>query len=398
MSRACNRRNRTQPSAQPAPDEERDRHESLAALLRAIENTEFAARLQQAESDAAQRPQPAPDEEPDSHETPAILLRAIESTELAGDLREVAPRIAQPDLPTPSELPKSGATLPALTFPVASPQRKRRIKRPLSAAPPQEAASSAVQQRGPLLTHFHSCCKPKPQPSSGVFTKKAPPCTAPTMPHGNCENALDHSHVLTFAPRTKSAAVKKAPDSAPLSPSALAKGRFPGAPFLARLKGEMRRLAPKIGASARVLLDSAEERLSTWLRNWLSPPPPRDQRRSQRLVKPPLVAYYWTGGTPPPQAVADISPGGLYLVTHDRLLPGTTISMTLQRNDQERETPGWWIAVDVMVIRLGKDGFAGAFIPSMPSLAYTAARRVGNRGDTENLERFVKHLTVSTQP
>ena len=51
-----------------------------------------------------------------------------------------------------------------------------------------------------------------------------------------------------------------------------------------------------------------------------------------------------------------------------------------------------------MVIRLGKDGFAGAFIPSMPSLAYTAARRVGNRGDTENLERFVKHLTVSTQP
>ena len=62
---------------QPAPDEKPDRHESLATLLRAIESTEFAARLQQAESDAGQRPQPAPDEEPDRHETLAILLRAI---------------------------------------------------------------------------------------------------------------------------------------------------------------------------------------------------------------------------------------------------------------------------------------------------------------------------------
>ncbi len=218
---------------QPAPDEERDRHECLATLLRAIESTEFAARLQQAESDAGRLPQPAPDEEPDSHETLAILLRAIESTELAGDLREVAPRIAQPDLPTPSGLPKSDATLPASTFPVASPQRKRRIKRPLSAAPPQEVASSAVQQRGPLLTHFHSWCKPKPQSSSGVLTKKTPACTAPIMPHGNCENALDHSHVLTPAPQTKSAAVKKAPDSAPPSPSASVEDHFPGAAFLA---------------------------------------------------------------------------------------------------------------------------------------------------------------------
>ncbi len=156
-------------------------------------------------------------------------------------------------------------------------------------------------------------------------------------------------------------------------------------------------LAPKIGASARALLGSAEERLSTWLQNWLSAPLPRDQRRSQRLVKPPLVAYYWTGGAPPPQAVADISPDGLYLVTHDRLLPGTRVSMTLQRSDQERESTGWWIAVDVMVVRLGNDGFAGAFIPSMPGLSYTAARRAGNRGDKETLVRFVKHLTVSTQ-
>jgi hypothetical protein len=71
--------------------------------------------------------------------------------------------------------------------------------------------------------------------------------------------------------------------------------------------------------------------------------------------------------------------------------------MALQRTDQERETPGWWIAVDAMVIRLGNDGFACAFVPFMPGLARATERSVVNCGDKKTLERFVKHLTVSTQ-
>ena len=40
-------------------------------------------------------------------------------------------------------------------------------------------------------THFHSWREPKPQPPSDVFTQKTPACTAPKMPHSDCENALD---------------------------------------------------------------------------------------------------------------------------------------------------------------------------------------------------------------
>jgi hypothetical protein len=57
--------------------------------------------------------------------------------------------------------------------------------------------------------------------------------------------------------------------------------------------------------------------------------------------------------------------------------------------------------VDVKVIRLGEDGFGGAFIPpmapTMPSLAHPAARRVESSGGKEVLERFVKRLSESNE-
>ena len=330
-------------------------------VLTPAPQTKSAARLQQQEleSDAGQHPEPAPDEEPDSQETRSSLLRAIESTEFATHLQH--PGLSTPEPPPskpPPSKPTKSAGLPASTSPMARPPWDRRVNRVLSAAPPPAAAPSAVQQRGPLP---------------------------------------DHPLVLMPAPKTKSAATEKAQDSAPPSPPASVEDRFPGLAFIARLKGEMRCLAPKIGPSTRALLDSAEERLSTWIQSWLALPPPQDPRCSQRLVKPPLVAYYWTGGTPEPQIVVDISSSGLYLATHDRWHPGTGISMALQRTDQERGTPGYWIAVNVMVVRQGEDGFGGAFIPCLPGLADAAARRVGNGADKETLERFVKQLTASTQ-
>ncbi len=245
---------------QPAPNEEPSSPETFATLLRAVESTEFAARLQQAEAEshASQRPQPAPKEEPNRHETLASLLRAIETTALATDLQQ------------------------------------------------------AEADPGPQLP-----------------------------------------------------------------------------PLIARPKVEIRRLAQKI------------ERLSTWLQNCfpIDPPPgpPPDPRRCPRLFNPPLVAYYWTGGTPKPQPVADISLNGIYLLTQHRLLPGTRVFMALQRTDQERETPEWWIAMDVMIMRHGRDGFGGAFVASTPGLARPVSPSLDNCGNKEALERFMKHLTVSDQ-
>jgi hypothetical protein len=335
---------------------------------RAIENAEIAARLQKGESDAGQRPEPGPDEDPNRREAASILLRAIESSDYAARLQPAESDAGQRPEPSPDEKPNRHETVATLLHAIESTE---------FAASLQEEAPGIAQPDLP--------------------TPSEPPKSDATIP---ASTLLNHPHVLAPAPRSGSAAREKSPDSAPPSPSASVADHSPGAPFIARLKGEVRRLAPKIGESTRVLLDSAEERLSTWLLNWLSPPP-RDQRGSERLVKPPLVAFYWTGGAPRPQVVADISSRGLYLVAGDRWLPGTRVSMTLQRTDQKSETPGAWIAVDVNVIRRGKDGIGGAFIPPMPptmtGLAHTAARRAEDSGDKETLERFVKRLTASTQ-
>ena len=71
--------------------------------------------------------------------------------------------------------------------------------------------------------------------------------------------------------------------------------------------------------------------------------------------------------------------------------------MALQRIDQERETPEWWIAMDVMVMRHGRDGFGGAFVASTPGLARPVSPSLDNCGNKEALERFMKHLAVSDQ-
>jgi hypothetical protein len=321
--------------------------ESMPSLIfRALGSPELAAPPQPAESDDCQQRQPKPDDAPESDEILATLLRAIEGTEVAERLQEMAPRIAQPDMPAPSEPPTSDASIPAPTLPAA---------RPLSDAPRQVAASPAVPQREPLP---------------------------------------DHPRILTPVPQTRSVPPEKALDNIPPGPSVPVEDRSQGVPFFTRLNGDVRRHAAKIGASTSVLLDRFEERLSTWLQNYLSP----DPRRSQRLVKPPLVAYYWTGGTPRAQSIANISSSGLYLVSDNRWLPDTVVSMTLQRTDRVRGTPESWLAVDVKVIRWGNNGFGGLFLLSQSGLPDIAASRVENCTDKKTLELFVKHLAEPTQP
>lgn len=353
----------------PAADEEPESQEMRATLLRAIESTELAARLQRDEPEGGRRAQDVQGEQPSSQETLNVLLRALENREPAGNPQAMAPRTAQPDAPLPHEPPARplppeappsepaarDAALPFSAIPMAIPPWERRGNRSLSATSPPVAASSAVQQR------------------------RLPP---------------DHPLVLMPAPQPGPAAPETSQGGARANPPASVEDQ---SPLIARLTDEIRSLAPKVGPSTRALLNSAEERLSQWLQSWLALPPPGDPRGSPRLLKPPLVAYYWTGGTPKPQAVLDISSTGLFLVTHDRWHPGTGISMALQRTDQERGTPGYWIAVNVMVIRQADNGFGGIFIPCLPGLADNARRRAANRADKETLEQFIKQLAASTQ-
>lgn len=126
--------------------------------------------------------------------------------------------------------------------------------------------------------------------------------------------------------------------------------------------------------------------LATRLQRWFGP------RRSSRMAMPPVVAYCWTADTPDPIKIADISSGGVYLLTDARWPRGGVLSMTLQRTDRTSDTPESWVVIDFVVVRLCGDGVAGAFIPSTHRLSPFIPSRAENCADDKTLKRFVRHL------
>ena len=93
-----------------------------------------------------------------------------------------------------------------------------------------------------------------------------------------------------------------------------------------------------------------------------------DNRKSQRLDAPMLVAYYWDGATPNAHPIRNISSRGFYLLTDERMRPGTVITMTLQRSSPQKvdsaSTPH--LSVMSMVVRQGEDGIGFTFLPQEP--------------------------------
>jgi hypothetical protein len=90
-----------------------------------------------------------------------------------------------------------------------------------------------------------------------------------------------------------------------------------------------------------------------------------EHRKAQRMKGPLLVAYYWDGATPAAHEIPNISSTGLYLVTEERWLPGTMVTMTLQRTDIAVGHSGTnsHLAVLSKVVRVDEHGVAFTFIP-----------------------------------
>lgn len=114
-------------------------------------------------------------------------------------------------------------------------------------------------------------------------------------------------------------------------------------------------------------------------------------RRLPRMVEPPVVAYCWAADTPQALRIADISTGGLHLLTDVRWPLGATVPVTLQRTDRPKEAPESWIVIDFMILRWCKDGLAGTLNPPTP---YSVASGAINCADRTTLKRFVKQLAV----
>ncbi len=118
-----------------------------------------------------------------------------------------------------------------------------------------------------------------------------------------------------------------------------------------------------------------------------------DRRRASRHPAPELVAYRWTGATPQAQRVGDISDTGLFLLTDERWLPGTMITMTLQRANSSGEDPSDSIAVQTRVVRWGANGEGLDFVLS--NLGDVERDHTWQQGGTSKkaLKRFLQPLT-----
>lgn len=84
---------------------------------------------------------------------------------------------------------------------------------------------------------------------------------------------------------------------------------------------------------------------------------PRPERRPVHG----FVAYHWTDSSPKQDGIRDISSTGVYLLTEERWLPGTLVSLTLQREGPLETNPERQVTLQAKAIRWGEDGVGLSF-------------------------------------
>jgi len=126
--------------------------------------------------------------------------------------------------------------------------------------------------------------------------------------------------------------------------------------------------------------------------SWFKRLPSSEQRKAQRMRSPLLVAYYWDGSSPISHPIQNISSSGFYLSTKERWLPGTMVTMTLQRTDTAHANVSSEPHIPVLskVIRLDEDGVGFSFVPLEPQEGSLKSRPVGQRA----LNRFLEQLKL----
>jgi hypothetical protein len=95
-----------------------------------------------------------------------------------------------------------------------------------------------------------------------------------------------------------------------------------------------------------------------WLESFLEPEIDRTERRSVEQ----FAAYRWNGTSLVQEAVRDISPSGVYIVTEERWPRGTLVTLTLQREGPLEPNPERRLDMQAKVARSGKDGVGLAFV------------------------------------
>lgn len=403
----------------PAPSATEEDAETLVALLNAIQGTELAARLQSATrpGNGYRRPPAVATEPAKISEAPFTLqpstpnLTTDETSQPADTLKTAdgAAAVRQQNGTAPPSVialntaPREPATDNlsfAFVVEAAPPGEGPQAEPDIAPVPDLPAAARPRRAAEPLrtneqLTIFLAPMVPDPSESvpdkarQQVLPTFTPPSTiaSPEAAEGEAPLLVLLSPMLPSPLPWIPAADETTEAAAGVEPAPIPDGS-PRPPILSRLGGEIKRVASKVG-QAMERIDRAELGVETRLLEWFGP---QDPRRTPRMAAPPLVAYHWIMNAGQELKIADISAGGLYLLTDDRWSEGNIISMTLQRTDMEKGAPESWIAVDFVVTRWCDEGLAGAFIPARPGTSFAAAGRAENCADKRALERFVKRL------
>src|SRR5579862_1100661 len=95
-----------------------------------------------------------------------------------------------------------------------------------------------------------------------------------------------------------------------------------------------------------------------WLESFLEP----NVDRAERRMVEKFAAYRWNGSSVVQEAVRDISPTGVYIITEERWHPGTLVTLTLQREGALETSSERRIDVQAKVARRGKDGVGLQFV------------------------------------
>lgn len=377
--------------------EAREKDEAGVAALSTAENTEIAAAAEiVTPEESKQETEPAQTVEMDAASSAVEALNASAPSGISTETEQPA-AIAQraPTRRTGTRVRREAAPLPRRRKISDRNARRKRATETTSGATAEIPFSTAeLMQEAAELQVFEAPTLPEgpaepafqpahhePQPPADVEPVRAIEVTAnPTQ--APMADACEPSAAADVC----ETAASVIPQSAPASDHSSA------SPVPTRTGGGVTRVAFRQTGD---YLDRAEMHLQSLFLRWFDPPDPR--RHSTRLAAPPLAAYHWAMDVPQGLKVANISSGGMYLLTDERWTDGVIVSLTLQRTDMPKGSAESWIAVDFVVTRWCEDGIAGAFIPSRPGQYDAVAGRAMNCADKKTLERFVTQLATPAQ-
>lgn len=314
-----------------------------------------------------------------NNETRARLLRAVESSNVAQRLQRSEREDAADPESAPAGLEEGTARAPTHEHPITKgPPSGADSSTSPSSPQPQIEKPTMQESSNPKQVEAAngSTTTPSPKPPIDITPQHSLPRLSDSSKRQRYELVEDHPSWKSAPSSAGSGTIDSAGDMSPLSPpEPVERPRS----IFSRWNNQLRRLTSKIGKESFQKLRA-----------------PKNSRRNPRLLNPPVVAFFWTGDLPEPHHIANISASGLYMLTPDCWSPGTRLSLNLRRTDREPDSAGSRLAVDFVILRKGSDGVGGAFLPDLQGGAAGSEDTLDQDCATKrDLDQFVSHLAVS---